>query len=213
MHILRQNYFVNFVLLLSSIYCYYELSIKIIQNHSRLNTKFPLKIKKKPKKWLNARICVLSERKKKQSLFFANHFISLKAGKSDYLSPPPVKIQLFPPRFLEKRKKRERGRKEKKRMKYFHTLHNRVEPLNQRCHAQHVFPIATRAWSTAFVRPRNFSVSFGLPPNECILCQLNSLLRHAGNCLAGNGRRVTTIVLRHGHPENRFNWFRGTAGN
>lgn len=119
MHILRQNYFVNFVLLLSSIYCYYQLSIKIIQNHSRLNTKFPLKIKKKPKKWLNARICVLSERKKKQSLFFANHFISLKAGKSDYLSPPPVKIQLFPPRFLEKRKKRERGGKEKKEDEIF----------------------------------------------------------------------------------------------
>lgn len=156
-------------------------------------------------------------KKKKQSLFFANHFISLKAGKSDYLSPPPVKIQLFPPRFLEKRKKKERKEKKrggkKKRVKYFHTLHNRVEPLNQRCHAQHVFPIATRAWSTAFVQPRNFSVSFGRPPNGCILCQLNSLLRHAGNCLAGNGRRVTTIVLRHGHPENRFNWFRGTAGN
>lgn len=52
-------------------------------------------------------------KKKKQSLFFANHFISLKAGKSDYLSPPLVKIQLFPPRFLEKRKKKEREKKKR----------------------------------------------------------------------------------------------------
>lgn len=200
-------------MLLSSIYCYYQLSIKIIQNHSRLNTKFPLKIKKKPKKWLNARICVLSERKKNNLYFSQTTLYPSKLVNQITFRLHRWKFNYFH-RASSKKEKREReGEKKKKRMKYFHTLHNRVEPLNQRCHAQHVFPIATRAWSTAFVRPRNFSVSFGLPPNGCILCQLNSLLRHAGNCLAGNGRRVTTIVLRHGHPENRFNWFRGTAGN
>lgn len=53
---------------------------------------------------------------------------------------------------------------------------------------------------------RNFSVSFGRPPNGCILCQLNSLFRRAGNCLAGNGRRETLLSRRTATPENRFNW-------
>ena len=124
------------------------------------------------------------------------------------------KFNYFHRAFSKKGKKeKEREREEKKRGWNIFTRYTTVSNRWIKGVTRNTFSLSRRAWSTAFVRPRNFSVSFGLPPNGCILCQLNSLLRHAGNCLAGNGRRVTTIVLRHGHPENRFNWFRGTAGN
>lgn len=55
------------------------------------------------------------------------------------------------------------------------------------------FPYRDTAMKHSLCPASNFSVSFGPPPNGCILCQLNSLFRHRGNCLAGNGRRDTLL--------------------